>query len=276
MGAVAHSIFNYREYKKYLNETISRRPRGGRGVRSEMAAALGCKTAYISQVLGGPANLSLEQADFLNRYLAHSREESAFLLLLVQHERAGTPSLRTYFHEQIEATVARRLVLKDRLDVKKTLDRSDQAIYYSAWYYSAVHVLLTLPGMRDRDSIARHLGLPAEMVGQVIDFLVSVGLATVGDDGLRVGTTRIHLESDSPMISKHHSNWRIQAIRALESATRKRDHDLHYSSVISISEADRVRIKSLLVSEIERIKEVVRTSPEEGLHCLSLDFFELP
>ena len=55
------------------------------------------------------------------RFLGHATDEAHYFLLLIQHERAGTPSLRRYFSEQIEQVHLKRLVLKERVGVSKTL-----------------------------------------------------------------------------------------------------------------------------------------------------------
>ena len=54
-------------------------------------------------------------------------------------------SLRAEFHEQVEQVLRQKLILANRFNVKKALSREDQMVYYSAWYYTAVHFLLTIP-----------------------------------------------------------------------------------------------------------------------------------
>ncbi|MES2803731.1 MAG: hypothetical protein V4654_14660 [Bdellovibrionota bacterium] len=51
--------------------------------------------------------------------------------------------------------------------------------------------------------------------------------------------------------------------------------NLHYSSVVTLSEADCLKIKSLLVNYIGEIKTIIRDSKEEGMHSFSIDFFKL-
>ena len=66
------NIFEFRNYKAYLDHLISSKPGKGRGMRSSIAKALHCQTSYISQVLNEEAHFSLEQGDALNRLLDHS------------------------------------------------------------------------------------------------------------------------------------------------------------------------------------------------------------
>ena len=59
-------IFDYRDYRDFVNEFISEQPIRGHGVRSRMAKAMGCQLAYFSQVLHRKAHLSLDQGLKLN------------------------------------------------------------------------------------------------------------------------------------------------------------------------------------------------------------------
>ncbi|MCM2279750.1 MAG: DUF4423 domain-containing protein [Oligoflexia bacterium] len=264
-------IFEFLDYRGYLLAWITTRPKRGRGVRAALARAISGPVSHISQVLGGISHFTPEQAEEVNVFLGHSSEESEFFLLLVQLGRAGTPRLRKRIQTRIEEIRRKRLVLKERLAVKDRVSEQDQARFYSSWLYAAIHILLTIERYQTRDAIARYLGLSLRRVSEVLGFLVSLGLARESAGRFTVGTAHVHLGNDSPMISKHHVNWRLQAIRALERDDAS--ESLHYSSVVSISRDDATRIKSLLVKSIESAKALIRDSKEEELHSFCLDFF---
>lgn len=157
--------------------------------------------------------------------------------------------------------------------MRTTLSREDQTIFHSSWLYGVIHAMLSIRQFQTKEAISRYLGLSPLKVGNILEFLISVGLAvqkTAG--GFDIGTNRIHLESDSPMISKFHTNWRIQAIRSLDHLS---SDDLHYSSAITLSDSDLLRVKSRLVKSIEEIKSIIRSSDADGVHCFSVDFFRL-
>lgn len=86
------------------------------------------------------------------------------------------------------------------------------------------------------------------------------------------GDVRIHLGHDSPMISKHHTNWRIQAVRSFE---RETPQELHYSGVISISREDLPRVREALVRALEEVRRIVKDSKDEAVYCYALDLFGL-
>lgn len=265
-------IFDYRSYKSYLRDLIHHQPGKGFGFRTRVAEAIGCRSAYVSQVLQGSANLSLEQAEALNAFLGHTAEEGDFFLLLIQQERAGSQRLRERWERQIRLAREKRLILKDRVDIKKSLTPEDQATYYSSWHYAAIHILITIERYRAIESIAEYFHLPVARVADVVEFLCRLGLVAKDRGRLKPGISRIFLGNDSPSIAKHHTNWRM---RAIESLDRSEHADLHLSTVVSISKTDVTRIKEILVKNLEEARAVAKASTEEELHCLALDFFQV-
>lgn len=267
------SIFEYIDYKQYLENWMLAKPGKGRGERSKLAKALKCHSAYISHVLNGMAHLNLEQAEAANKHLKHDAEESHYFILLTLYERAGTGTLKDYFMNQIRVVQERRLTLRNRRDFKQSLSREDQATYYSAWYYSVIDLLAgSSAEFQSPESIAQYLSLPIEMVKGVIEFLLSRGILLTENGQYRLGETKIHLGNDSPMITKHHTNWRLQALHALEQGSSK---DFHYSSVVMISRRDLQKIKATLIQAIEEVRSAVKESGEEALFCYALDLFEV-
>jgi len=265
------SLFDFIDYKLYLQAHLRALPGGGRGEKSRIAQAIRCHTAYITQVFNGSAHLSLEQATDLCVYLGHSTEEEHFFLLLVQSARAGSAKLRVYLEREMKKVLEARLILKNRFKISEKLSESDQSTYYSAWYYSAVYALVSVPALSAPREISATLSLPFEKVTEVLRFLVSTGLVTEDSGQYRIGKTSIHLGSDSALISKHHTNWRMQAIQSLDLPAPM---DLHYSSVVSLSESDLPKVRAVLVKAIEEVRAVVRTSPEEAVCAYTLDLFQ--
>ena len=89
---------------------------------------------------------------------------------------------------------------------------------------------------------------------------------------LQVGTTRIHLDASSPLITKHHTNWRIKAINSFE---RPNENNLNYSTVYSMSKKDCIQIKKMILDFVHNIETIIHPSPEEVVQYLLIDFIEL-
>jgi uncharacterized protein (TIGR02147 family) len=273
MAARRREIFQYSDYKRYLNDYIRGLPAHGHGFRSRMAEKAGCRVAFISQVLNGHLHLSLEQSEAMNELLEHTTEESDFFLLLTQYTKAGSAKLRERLGAQMERARQKRLVLKDRVDIKTSLDPAAQATYYSSWHYAAIHILVTIQKFQTREAIADHLALPPRKVGEVLEFLQSAGLVQSNGGRLTAGLNRLCLGSDSPMIARHHTNWRMRAIDSLDHDPAS---DVHISTLLSFSEKDLLKLKEQVVNSIEGTRGIARvSSPEEVLYCFCVDFFKV-
>lgn len=265
------SLYDFKDYKAYLRSRVGGKS-ARRGLKSALAKALSCQPTYISQVLNGPADFSLEQASDLNVYFGHSDEESHFFLLLVQKDRAGKPSLRKYFESQIQQVLDHRLNLTRRLGRQNTLSEEQKSVFYGSWHYLAIYLALTVPELRKRETLAQHFQLPLKKVNEVLEFLVQCGLAQQSGEKFMSESGLIRIGNDSPHIIRHHTNWRTQA---LESLDREDVNDLHYSAVYSLSLADARRLKNQMLDHIKEYLSVVRESPEEEVYVLGLDFFNL-
>lgn len=266
------SVFEYENYKKYLNDYIESQPKGGRGLKKKWAEIAGCQVAYISHVLAGSYDFSCEQVEAISKALGHSRDEIELLILLVQLERAGTHSLKSFFQKSIEEKKEKYALLRNRMKIKETLDREDQMIYYSKWYYSAVHMILTIPEFRTPEKIAAYLSLPLNLTREALSFLQSRDLAQLEKGQYTIKGPFLHLENDSPFISQHHTNWRMKSLQSLELA---HENDLHFSSCFSISKDDMVKIKTMVSRHIQESAELIKPSKEERLMALCIDLFEV-
>ncbi|MGZ3700564.1 MAG: DUF4423 domain-containing protein [Bdellovibrionota bacterium] len=266
------NVFDFVSSKRFLVEWLQSQPGGGRGKRTELAQAMKCKLSYVSRILNGDAQLSVEQGEVLGRYFGFSKEEAEFFVLLVLKDRAGSENLRQLFSSQIVREQAKRKVLRDRIGVSEGMSELDRARYYSTWQYTAVHFLLTIPEFQTRAEITKRLNLKPKKVADILEFLVSAGLAVQEGDRFRTTKMKIHLGNDSPEIVKHHTHWRTRAAVACENESPE---DLHYSSVVTLAKEDIGKIRELLVQSIERFREKIDPSPEEELCAICLDWFRV-
>jgi uncharacterized protein (TIGR02147 family) len=237
-----------------------------------MAEAMHCNTAYVAQVLNGSAHFSLEQGEGLISLLGLHDREADYFLLLIQHARAGTSGLRRRLETQIEELRGEQLSLKERFRATHDLGEKEVLEFFSRWYIAAVHLGATIPRLKTRAALSKALIVDLALVEEALDFLLSHELIKEKDGRLEPGPTRIFIGQDSPILKMHHANWRAKAIQNLDRADAR---DLHFTSVYSLSAPDAAAIREKLVREIEGVRAVVRDSPEEQLHTLTMDFFRL-
>lgn len=266
------TIYEYTDYKPYLIDKIQDSPGKGRGLKLKMAQHLNCQNTFVSQVLNGEANFSFEQGILLNTFFELDREEGKYFLLLIHHARAGSDELKKFYKAELDNMVLAQTDLKKRTNVKNTLREKDQDIYYSNWYYSAIHILVTIKEFQTLQSISKRVNLSRDKTQEILTFLTDKGLITKTGNQYGIGVTRIHLPKDSAHIQKHHTNWRL---RALSSIDLNEPSSLHFSNVVSIAEKDIIRIRELFIQSIAEARSIVKTSPEEKLCSICVDFFEV-
>ena len=263
-------VYNFQDYKEYLFSRLDSEDGLGKGGRSRLCEAMGCQTAYLSQVLNGTAHLSMEQAEAVSRFIGHGDDETEYFLLLVQLGRAGTNGLRAFVKKQLDHITKRRRQLSQRLPIGEEITREQQVKYYSSWIFATVHVLTTVPEFRTAETIASRLGITRGEAVIALEFLCRCGLLSNRDGSYEATTSRIHLGDDSDLVSRVHMNWRLRAMGAIE---RNDQNDLHYSSVVTVARADIPVIREKLMQAIETVKVLVKASPAEEAVGFTLDWF---
>lgn len=267
------SIFEFSEYKQFLGEVEASRASIQRGFRSRLAEAIGCQAPFITQVLNSSAHFSLEQAIRCARFVGLNAGEERFFLLMIQHSRAGNRELTQFFENEMQIMRDEYLDISKRVKVDVVLGEEAKTQYYSHWYYSAIHVLVTIPKFRDIDSIAQALGLTRLQIQNALLFLTTHGLVEEKNGTFVPGSTQLHLGKKSPHVFQHHQNWRLKTLDTLGSDAY--EQNLHYSTVSSLSEKDAEKIRAMMLQVIEDYVEKVKPSKEETLYAFTLDFFKL-
>lgn len=263
-------VFSYNDYKTWVRETVSAMPKGGRGQYKAMAEALSMSTVMISQIFNGERQLSLEHAWQLRKFFGWTELEAKYFLSLVQVERAGHHELKSFFEQQAETIRRQSQDLKTRLPQNVKLSEEQKAVFYSRWYYSAVRLAVTLPGTTTPHIISQVLELPVGLVSEALEFLLHHGLIKKENDGYKLTSRRIHLESKSPFIQTRHTSWRLKAIHHM---TEIRDEDLFFSAPMSIPSDNINVLRKELVGLIDSLGAKVKGGPVDSLACLNIDLF---
>src|ERR1017187_6361185 len=169
-------VIEFDDYKAYLAHLEQSRSHITRGFRSRLAEEMGCNNAFVSQVLNTSAHFSLEQALKISRYLRLSELEEHYFLLLIEYARAGTPDLQQHFKKMLSELRDKHLNIKDRVKHQAPLSAEQEALYYSQWHYSTIHMMVTIPGFRTISAIGKALKLSNASVERVVSFLLAAGL----------------------------------------------------------------------------------------------------
>jgi uncharacterized protein (TIGR02147 family) len=265
------NLFGYNDYKKYVNDWIDDQPSNGHGQLRQMSLHLQINSVVMSQVFRGDRDITLEQALELGQFIGFTDIERDYFLLLVQKARAGTEKLKKVLQIQIETLATSALSLKNRIKHQKFSDE-DKAVFYSHWYFSAVRLGVSLPHLNNISSLAEYLDLDRALVSKVFIFLLKNKLIVENEKGFDMGPQVTHVGHDSPFVNRHHSNWRIQALRAME---KSRETNLFYTGPMALSNSVAKEIHQTIVDLIEKSTKKVAASDSETLRCLNIDWFEV-
>jgi len=266
------SIFEFDNYRKFLQKYLSEMPNKGYGQLSQIARFLGVHTTLVSQILKGHKSLTTDQAAAASDFFCLNELESDYFVLLVQFDRAGNTAAKNLYKRQINKLKVQSQNLSKRIPFEGRLSDYRRAIFYSDWAYSAVRQSLAIPGITDVKSIADYLDLPKKKIQNILDFLLRTGLCKNVNGQIKIGPSSTHIESDSPLVRVHHTNWRQQAIQSFNKAAQE---NLHYTSPLTISIKDSDLVKEKIIQFIEQVNAIVDPSPSEVMYCLNIDWFKL-
>lgn len=259
-------LFTHNDYKNVVNLNAER------GIYAKLAQHLNVHTTLISHIFKGDKHLSLEQAALVADFFGYNDLETEYFMALVQKEKAGNVSYRSYAQKQVEQLKEKSKKLSERIPIKAKLTEQDKAIFYSQWYYSGLRLLASIPTFANEEKIKKYFDLPAKTINEVLNFLLKTGLCKRDQRKLSVGPAHTYIGSDSPLVTRHHGNWRL---KVLEQATQLSEQDLMFTGPLTISAQDALEVRELLVKMVEKIKSTVdKTEPEE-LYCLNIDWVKI-
>jgi uncharacterized protein (TIGR02147 family) len=265
------SIFEYANYRSYLEAWIDSLGSRSYGSKGRIAEALGISSSLVSQIMKGEKTLTPDQTSDLCEFLGLNEIETDYLHLLVDFDRAGTPRYRDKLQRKISNLQKQSRDLGKRVPRNKELSDEQRAIYYSSWLYTGVRNLTAIPGLNQPGAIAEHLNIDVGLVARVTRFLIENGLCIENNGKITYGPASIHVDKDSPFVNKHHQNWRFQAIHQME---KKRDQDIFFTSPMSLSVAAAEEIRKMIPNVVQSVMKITGPSPSEITACLNIDWFE--
>jgi len=264
-------VFQFRDYREFLRAKI-RENEHSRGYQSLLAQAAGCQKSLFSQVLSGKGQLTRDHASELAGFFGLDEAQAEYFICLVDVSRAGSRTLKEHIERRLKSLKKQSRQLAERLREDSLEDPTAEMLYYSSWYWSAIHQIVGIPAYQSPVAIAERLSLPRSQVERAIERLKRMGLIEGASESLRVTKKTIHLPPGSPMNESNHANWRQRAIHDVQSG---RKASVHYSSVFTMSKADYEKLAELVRDAVKRSRDLILPSKEEELYCLNLDLFRV-
>lgn len=267
------SIFSFKDFRSFIKSSFLSKEKKGFGQAAKLAKALNVNSTFISQVLNNDKPLSPEQAVLTAEFLQLNELETEYFVLLIQKDRSGSTQYSAYLNKQLERLKKKSQDLINRVQHDTQISEEQRATYYSDWIFSAIRLSTLLPGINTPEKMAERFQLPLSKIKGVIQFLLEANLLKLENGTFSRGKSSTHLDSKSPWIKAHHSNWRQKAIQEM---THNQPDSLHYTAPMTLSKNDAEKIREILIKSINAVDEVLEPSPSEELFCLSIDWFKVP
>jgi uncharacterized protein (TIGR02147 family) len=262
-------VLDSNDFRKIVKDEAMRRSDGKRGNFGKLAGALNIHSTTLSHILSGKKSMSHEHALQTCEFFSFSELETEYFMLLVQLDRAGTNALSQWINAKLQKLKTKSSDLSTVLHSQNALSFEDQVTFYSHPHYSAIRVLSSINGVNTVEAIAKRLSVDRKVVASRLEFLIRTGLCRQEKDKLFPGPAFTHLESSSPLISKHHANWRVKAMAKHGELSAE---ELGYSLCTSISMEDSLKVRKLLFSMVKDINTIRENSTCEEAFFLCLDW----
>lgn len=268
-----NSIFTFQNYKDFLKRKLKSTKGLVTGYQSQLAEAAGIQSSNLSNILNHEkSQLNLDQAILMAEFMGLSDLETEYFLNLVSLARAQSQPLKKRLTEKLLSTRKTVSKFESKYQSKDQFSDSDRAIYYSNWYYQAIHIVSGIEGFQELESLIARLGIPQKRAVEARDFLLKTGLCTQ-NKGLRPSVGNTRLDPDSPFMANHLRNWREQAIQ--RQARMNPAHEISYSGNYSLSKKDAEIVRKRCAQFIEELRERVTPSKSEEAYFLNLDWIKI-
>lgn len=280
-------IFNYIDYKSYLNDKVSYLASKKKAVKQDIAIKLSCDKSYISKVLksaDSKINFSLEQAININRYFNHSIEESRYFINMIQYAKAQDDNLKFHFYCLLIDAASVFLVTGEEIE-HLSVDGNMLREYTQNGNIPAVHMLLQLENYSDISSLCKAFSCSKSKMKSILNFLIKNNYASF--DGKKYK----HLPLKN--LKNSNSGYQIDNIHRLcvENAINKMSKSRNckvkkYTSKnismtipIAISDNHDLEIYSLFMTAIREVVKLSKHEDENNIRAevckiISLSFFD--
>lgn len=263
----SNKIFNYDDYRSYLVDKIEEFPIKGRGVKKKISDYLSFRPTYLSKILTGKQNLSLEHVVKLNKFFEHSDLESRYFLYLVLLERSNDDSLKDYIKSLARDT--RKDFTNNKLTSIYDTHFDSNSSYYKSWYYSAIFILLGESSYQTVNQIQQKLQIPIEKIRKALEDMENDEIITKSGSSY---TRKKSVFASHSLPSTFHSGIKNSDFKVIT-----QNNILNTSMILSVKKDDLQKVEGILVNALQKCRDVIdSTSNKSGeLRVLNLECFSI-
>lgn len=263
------SIFQFKSYKSWLQSVFNHSE--NRGQMSRICRVIDCQRSYMSRVLNTKLQLTPDYAFKVSEALQLSAVEQEFFLLLVDIDRCTDSHYRMFLNKKLKRILAGQTEIRDKIQRATPQSSIDEGLYFSMWYWSAIHLWCATPGNHTILSIAKKFSLADSIVERCLESLIDFGFIKKSGPHFSYNAGAMHLDRRSPFAVFNHSNWRQKAVQ--DAQQFQVESSLHFTNLQTMTRTDYQRIRELLLEVIEKTERIARPSAPEELVMVCLDAF---
>lgn len=258
---------NYRSYlRAYLEEKIQKNPQYS--LRA-FARQLDLAPGFVSDVLRGNKNISLQNAGKVVSRLKLNSKESSFFQLLLQLELAKDNETKIRLSQELESLHPQRVSKDINLDVFRTL---------SDWHHTAILEIANTDEMKaEANEISRRLGVSRLEAQTALDRMHRLGLLENDPiKGFRKKDASLVIQSENPNegLRRFHRQMLERAINSLETQTPKEKRV--GSETFSFDPEDLEQANQIIEDCFTRIVQLAKKSKnKKHIYHLGIQLFKL-
>lgn len=265
------NIFEFSDYRIFIKSWIEDAKAKKLSNLSRLAEVAQVHPTFLSHILTGNKEISLEQAVLIGDHIGLTKLERDYFFIIINLDRAGNQKLKLYWSEKKKEIEAEKNKLSQRFEKHRSLSVEQRAIFYSSWVYAAVWSSTGIDEGQTLQQVVERFDLSREKASEILSFLTQTGLCNLKNEIYSVGEIHVHVSNESPFVVKHHTNWRIRAIDKMDS---RDSSELFFTAPMSIARKDFEVIREKLNMAIKEVVNVAKDSPAEEIVCLNIDFFK--
>lgn len=266
------NLFEAKNYTEWIEYKIQENS-GVRAYRTQLARAARVHPSYFSRALRGVVHLNPDQGLGLSQYWGLSANEQEYFLTLIHLARASSREYHAMLNAQLEKCRSAAQKLSSRFDKVELQSPERFRVYYSSWYFAAIHMALTIRKLRTPETIAAALKMEPSLVSKSLHSLRELGFVIQSEGEWKSVKSDLHLDPTEFYGRVQHVNWRLKATQKIQESENARN--LHYTGIHTLSEDDFVRLRLRIINFLQEIRHEIEPSPEEKLVAFSLDWFEV-
>ncbi len=262
------NVFNYSDYRSFLQAWIKRDPAKSRGQISKLALESEIDAALLNKILKGERELTIEQGIAVADAIKLSREEHRLFYLMVCVARAGTPKLRSYLDREITSLRRSTKSFSQKMADATPLTREEQEEYMIDTLAQRIRGLLSVPGLDTIKTLAARLSVSEREAQQSIDLLLKLGLIEEAKGRFSNKSGLTYLSASKLVNIAFHRQWRLQALQRLQFDG---ELETNITTLVPLKKKDAIELVRALKKLSHDTIEQGTTKNADGLYTLTID-----